>query len=373
MPKNTQLLIISHSFLKKINTDIYRHFFERFQIQTLLISTKNLIVGKKIIKPDYINKPDGINLIFKRTIFSNLRKIIYLGLFKEIKKKNITHVILDLDLISAQSIILLLSSIFFNFKILYYSNENSIIEDKNIIRKKIKLYSYKLINLFFSKKILSIICYTKQIKNNMDFCGFERKTKIIPLGFNKKIFFNLNKKKCQEIIISYFGKISHNKGVHTLLKSLNALEFKNWKFYIDLYDIESLNYFKFIKKDLKKLFYKEKLKIIKPNHNNIHEFMKITNLTVVPSEWNEQYGRVIQEAIACGSIVIGSNIGSIPEIIKKKEFLFEPGNIESLKNKIDDVCRNYNNYRDNFNEVETFTNTNRSIDRQAELLHAILN
>ena len=207
----------------------------------------------------------------------------------------------------------------------------------------------------------------------MDFCGFNNKTKIIPLGFNKNIFFNLNKKKYQEIIISYFGRISHKKGVHTLLKSLNALEFKNWKFYIDLYDIESLNYFKFIKKDLKELFHKRKLKVIKPNHNNIHEFMKITNLTVVPSEWNEQYGRVIQEAIACGSIVIGSNIGSIPELIRKKEFLFEPGNIESLKNKIDDVCMNYNIYRKNFNEVENFTNTNRSIDQQADLLGTILN
>ena len=43
--------------------------------------------------------------------------------------------------------------------------------------------------------------------------------------------------------------------------------------------------------------------------------MKQSDLTIVPSEWNEQYGRVIQESAACGSIVIGSRIGAIPEIL----------------------------------------------------------
>ena len=47
--------------------------------------------------------------------------------------------------------------------------------------------------------------------------------------------------------------------------------------------------------------------------------MQNSHLTVIPSEWNEQYGRVIQEASVCGSVVIGSNIGSIPEILMKKE------------------------------------------------------
>ena len=49
MPKNIQLMIISHSFLKKINTDIYREFFKKFQIETSLISPKNLVVEKKIL------------------------------------------------------------------------------------------------------------------------------------------------------------------------------------------------------------------------------------------------------------------------------------------------------------------------------------
>ena len=32
------------------------------------------------------------------------------------------------------------------------------------------------------------MCYTEQIKNNMDICGFKNKTEIIPLGFDTETF-----------------------------------------------------------------------------------------------------------------------------------------------------------------------------------------
>ena len=62
--------------------------------------------------------------------------------------------------------------------------------------------------------------------------------------------------------------------------------------------------------------------------------MKQSDLTIVPSEWNEQYGRVIQESAASGSIVIGSRVGAIPEIIIDEEFMFEPKNPYLLKKKL---------------------------------------
>ena len=96
--------------------------------------------------------------------------------------------------------------------------------------------------------------------------------------------------------------------------------------------------------------------------------MKVTNLTVVPSEWNEQYGRVIQEAIACGSIVIGSNIGSIPELIRNNEFLFKPGSVLEIKNLIEKIYYNYSSYRKKFDAIEKFNNLNRSNKIQAEKL-----
>ena len=96
--------------------------------------------------------------------------------------------------------------------------------------------------------------------------------------------------------------------------------------------------------------------------------MQNTDLSVVPSEWNEQYGRVIQESTACGSIVIGSNIGAIPEILIDNDFIFETKNEISLKNKIEEVYFNYDYYRKKFNIIEKFVNANRTVEAQAELI-----
>ena len=68
--------------------------------------------------------------------------------------------------------------------------------------------------------------------------------------------------------------------------------------------------------------------------------MSKSDLVVVPSMYEEQYGRVIQESVACGSLVIGSRVGAIPEIIKDNDLLFNSNSpkelsivINRLKNK----------------------------------------
>ena len=100
--------------------------------------------------------------------------------------------------------------------------------------------------------------------------------------------------------------------------------------------------------------------------------MQNTNLTIVPSEWNEQYGRVIQEAAACGSIVIGSNAGAIPELINKNEFIFEQNNSSQLAKKINDIYYDYKNYKEKFKEVEIEIKNTRSIKNQARLIYQYL-
>tara|TARA_B100001173_G_C15978351_1_gene543276 strand:- start:783 stop:1469 length:687 start_codon:yes stop_codon:yes gene_type:complete len=222
----------------------------------------------------------------------------------------------------------------------------------------------------FKKQIKNIFCYTNQIKNNLDTSGLKNITKVLPLGYDNKIFFKKNfKNKNDKFIISYFGRVNRKKGLKTLIKSLNQININNWEFHIDLYHVEELSFYKEIKNDLKNLYNAKKLKIIKPDHNNIAEYMQKTNLTVVPSEWNEQYGRVIQEAAACGSIVIGANVGAIPEIIKSDEFIFEPKNTAELAEKIEDIYFNYDKYKEKFMKIEKDISNNRSINNQAKLIY----
>lgn len=54
--------------------------------------------------------------------------------------------------------------------------------------------------------------------------------------------------------------------------------------------------------------------------------------TVSPAEWYENYSMTVIESLACGTPVIGANIGGIPEQVRDgwNGFLFEPGNATEL-------------------------------------------
>lgn len=65
-------------------------------------------------------------------------------------------------------------------------------------------------------------------------------------------------------------------------------------------------------------------------------------LQVVPSEWYEGFPMVIVEALACGTPVIASCIGSLAEIIQDGEtgLHFEPGNSDDLAQKVNHLVAN---------------------------------
>lgn len=63
---------------------------------------------------------------------------------------------------------------------------------------------------------------------------------------------------------------------------------------------------------------------------NKKTFFEKVDFLVVPSIWEEPFGRVIVESFSSNTPVIASNIGGIPEIFHcNKQFLFEP-NKQSL-------------------------------------------
>ena len=72
------------------------------------------------------------------------------------------------------------------------------------------------------------------------------------------------------------------------------------------------------------------------NKNEVFELINNSSFGVCPSEWYENFPFSIAETFLFSKPVIGSNIGGIPELVidGKTGFLFEPGNITELKNKL---------------------------------------
>lgn len=130
----------------------------------------------------------------------------------------------------------------------------------------------------------------------------------------------------KENAILYVGAVNTNKGCHTLFKTFLevAALHPNYKLKIigKIGDVSipihsNIEYLGHL--DLKNVY---------------HEMAK-SKLVILPSEWEEAFGRVIVESVFNSTIAIGSDRGAIPEIFDyNPHFIFRSGDISELRNKI---------------------------------------
>lgn len=129
----------------------------------------------------------------------------------------------------------------------------------------------------------------------------------------------------------YLGRISHEKGVHYLLEAMKDLP-REIEIHIVGKGKEEENLKQYAKdnnlNNVKFLGFK--------NREEIKEEYQNCLATILPCNWFENFPTTNMESFINGKPVIGSNIGGIPEQIEhnKTGFLFEPANVEQLKEYI---------------------------------------
>ncbi len=146
-------------------------------------------------------------------------------------------------------------------------------------------------------------CQSRFIKNLIK-QDYEKKTLIIPQSTSKiKINFK-NKKK----IISFVGKLNSSKGYDSFGKAILKIlkEFPDW--YSVVIGDEPRERLLFEHKRLKLLGFKSNQFILKK--------LKEVSISVVPSKWNEPFGRSSLEASSRGCALIISNRGGLTETTK---------------------------------------------------------
>ncbi len=71
-------------------------------------------------------------------------------------------------------------------------------------------------------------------------------------------------------------------------------------------------------------------------------WMNAMDVLVLPSRttprWKEQFGRVLVEAGACGTPVIGSNSGAIPDVVGQGGLIFPEGDVAALAGRIRELA-----------------------------------
>lgn len=158
----------------------------------------------------------------------------------------------------------------------------------------------------------------------------------------------------------HYGRLESIKGVETLFRAMRNInsshlyiagegELKDpLQQYAEENDITNVTFLGFL------------------NKQDLIPLIQQAAFTVVPSQWYENYSMTVLESFACGTPVIGSNIGGIPEQVKEEwnGLLFEPGNTEQLSQGIQmmldnprwviDMGRNARHQVEIFNDPETY-------------------
>ena len=138
------------------------------------------------------------------------------------------------------------------------------------------------------------------------------------------------KKMPKEKYFLFFGRLSYEKGVRTLLEAFKDLpECKlkvvgtgpkedGLKGYVEAYGMRNVEF----------LGYKR--------GKELSDLVANAYFVIVPSEWYENNPMTIIESYSVGTPVIGARIGGIPEIVVENEtgYQFVSGNSEDLKNKV---------------------------------------
>lgn len=162
-------------------------------------------------------------------------------------------------------------------------------------------------------------------------------------GIDTSVFYPQNQQSCRETLglparvklVGYFGRIVKEKGLATLIDSLEPL--KDVRLLL-IGDGEYVSELKRMisKKDMEhRVIFQSTV-----DEKTLSQYYNSLDCFVLPSEtspiWKEQYGAVLAEAMACQIAVVGSSSGAIPEVIHHypKGIIFEEGNAAALTSAI---------------------------------------
>jgi glycosyltransferase involved in cell wall biosynthesis len=134
---------------------------------------------------------------------------------------------------------------------------------------------------------------------------------------------------------AYIGRLSSEKGVHTLLRAWRNVD--DFPLKVAGSGDSQGNLVKFaVENDLPVEFLGFR------SREEVLDIVRHAKFIVIPSEWYEGFPMVALEAYACGTPIVASRIGSLAEIVKEGHtgLAFEPGNDGDLSDKIRFLLRN---------------------------------
>lgn len=195
---------------------------------------------------------------------------------------------------------------------------------------------FKLVEKFIYRKYSKIITVSEAAKRNLiNWIGMEEKIVAIPNGIDLRKYKNgknirneLWNLKESEKLICMVARFSKDKDQKTLINAIKLLSDDVKCIFIGIGEtLES------IKKYVKNNRLENRIRFL-GYRNDIENIFKSCDLSVLSSN-SEGFGLVAIESMCAGTIMIGSNVDGLSEVLKHEEFMFEKRNEIELAQKIE--------------------------------------
>ncbi|MFA6888192.1 MAG: glycosyltransferase [Candidatus Woesearchaeota archaeon] len=159
---------------------------------------------------------------------------------------------------------------------------------------------------------------------------------ILPPWIDKEIFLNHKKQKKQKVIL-FVGPLDYFKGIDLLLESISIIKDQLNQFEIHIVgnsqDKDNKNRIR-IEQKAKRIGIYFQLKFLgKMSLKELAKEYALASVSVTCPLWPEVFGQTWAQALSCGTPVVATKVGSIPELAGKKVRLVEP-NATALANGI---------------------------------------
>lgn len=348
------ILVISSACFTAINRNIYRLFLEEgWKIEIVIPGVIQFPAGEKQAQPA---RPGDPPLHLLKIEGVNPRVYLFAGLNELLNEKKPRIVLVDNDPISRLSEESGKWCRANGAQLYCISCENLSLGIGDTIKrrgiKSLPAAVWKRMMIRRTRKVVSgIFTINSDGKKIFEQEGYKN-VHHIPLGFDPEYFLVdeearstvREQLKLQHKTVAYFGRITPEKGVTLLIEALSGLLQYDWHLMMDHFDEYVSGYNQEVHQLLKSSGVIDRVVFVSPDHFGIGAYMNAADMAVVPSvavpNWKEQYGRVAAEALACGTLVIASDSGALPELLGGNGIIFPEGNVEALRSILEEQIKN---------------------------------
>ena len=147
-------------------------------------------------------------------------------------------------------------------------------------------------------------------------------------------------------VVMFFGRVAHQKGVDLLIEAAKIVKGRGVDFTLRVVGgtwlgpgVPQLTPYEQELRELAKPLGSDAVFDPPVSRSAIAAEIRKSAVVCVPSRWDEPFGMVVLEALACGVPTIASNRGGIPEAAGDAAIYFDPSDVQALAGHLERLLR----------------------------------